>query len=110
MKYARVTDGIVVHTLNVPPINIFDPHTASLYQECPVEVEAGWTFDGTTWAAPVPPPLNIWDLIGELYNEQMARAAARRVTFCQDYITANGMPASLTDFRTAIAEPLEIPE
>jgi len=110
MRFARPENGVVQQTLNVPPENIYPPSYASLFLPCPDEVEVGWTYDGTNWAAPVPPPLNIWDLVGELNNEQMARAAARRETFCQDYITANGMPTSLVDFRAAIAEPLEIPE
>lgn len=110
MRFARVENGVVIHTLNVPPINIFDQYTAALYVECPTEVDVGWTYDGTNWAAPVPPPLNLWDLLGELYNEQLARAAARRLAFCQDYVNTHGMPADLATFRAAIADPAEIPE
>lgn len=60
MRYAFVQNGVVVEAWSRDPAELFDPGYASQFVDCPDEVEQGWTYDGTTWAAPVsapaPPP------------------------------------------------------
>lgn len=53
MRYAFVQNGVVVEAWSRNPAELFDAGYASQFVNCPDEVEQGWTFDGTTWAAPV---------------------------------------------------------
>ena len=54
MKHAYIENGTVKEVARVDPFTIFQPGYAALFVECPDDVEAGWTFDGDQWAAPVP--------------------------------------------------------
>lgn len=64
-SWARVASGIVQEVWNdVPagmapgfdPNNEFLPIPGSVWVECPPEVQPNWTYDGTTFAAPVDDP------------------------------------------------------
>jgi hypothetical protein len=57
-KYARIVDGVVFETTpfdgDIGTIyNLDDP--AQHWVACADEVEQGWTYNGTTFSAPVPP-------------------------------------------------------
>ncbi|MEY4756847.1 MAG: hypothetical protein RJA34_1745 [Pseudomonadota bacterium] len=55
MRFAYVQSGFVVEAWSKDPFELFQPGYAALFVACPDEVQTGWTFDGTTWAEPVPP-------------------------------------------------------
>lgn len=55
MKYAYVKDGKVTDIARVYPSGIFSESYAALFIEAPEEVEWGWLYDGTTFAAPPEP-------------------------------------------------------
>lgn len=57
MRYAFVRHGVVQEAWSRDPFELFDAGYASQFINCPDEVEQGWTYDGTTWAAPVPAPV-----------------------------------------------------
>jgi len=54
MRYAYVAHGVVQEAWSRDPFELFDAGYARLFVACPDEVQQFWTFDGTTWAAPVP--------------------------------------------------------
>ncbi len=56
MKYANVQNGNAIEVVRVNPFNIFHQHYAEQFVECPEEVEVGWTYSGSVWAAPPPDP------------------------------------------------------
>lgn len=56
MRYAFVRDGVVQEAWSRDPFELFDRGYAELFVPCPDDVEYGWTYDGTTWAAPAPIP------------------------------------------------------
>lgn len=56
MRYAFVQNGLVQEAWSRDPFELFDHGYASQFIACPDEVEYGWTYDGTTWAAPAPVP------------------------------------------------------
>lgn len=56
MRYAFVRDGVVQEAWSRDPFELFDRGYAELFVPCPDNVEYGWTYDGTTWAAPAPIP------------------------------------------------------
>lgn len=53
MRFAFVQNGVVVEAWSRDPAELFGAGYASQFVPCPDEVEQGWTFDGTTWAAAV---------------------------------------------------------
>jgi len=52
---ARIDNGIVCEILTAEPFPPF--HASLVWAECGPEVQPGWTWDGTTFAAPVLAPL-----------------------------------------------------
>lgn len=100
MRFARPENGVVQHTLNVPPENIYPPSYAILYLPCSDEVEVGWTYDGTNWAAPVPPPLTAHDFAYEVFLAQQAHDVARRYQIVDEVILQHGTPGSKAQFNT----------
>lgn len=52
--WAHIDNGIVVEITETDPEGRFNP--ALLWVPCAPEVGQNWTYDGTTFAAPVPPP------------------------------------------------------
>lgn len=59
MRYAFVQNGLVQEAWSRDPFELFDRGYAELFVPCPDDVGHGWTYDGTTWAAPasVPTPV-----------------------------------------------------
>jgi hypothetical protein len=57
MRYAFVNHGVVQEAWSRDPFELFDAGYAALFITCPDEVEQGWIYDGSTWAAPAPTPL-----------------------------------------------------
>ena len=55
MKHAYIENNVVKEVARVDPFGIFQPAYAALFVPCPDDVEAGWTFDGTTFTAPPVP-------------------------------------------------------
>lgn len=55
MRYAFVQNGVVQEAWSRDPFELFDAGYAALFVSCPDEVQQGWSFDGTTWAAPAEP-------------------------------------------------------
>src|SRR5262245_1119714 len=51
MKYVRVEDGVVMGTWTEIPV--LHPDLMAMVHEAPDEGEQRWTFDGTTFSAPV---------------------------------------------------------
>jgi len=56
MKYARIINNISVEIMDVSPVGIHNPIVASMFTECPDEIEVGWSFVGGVWIAPEPLP------------------------------------------------------
>ena len=58
MTYARVENGVVVELIEVPDglaVNdMFHPDVVSSLVECDASVGIGWSFDGSSFAAPEP--------------------------------------------------------
>ena len=54
MKFAFVENGVVQEAWSRDPFELFVPGYASQFIACPEDVQSGWTFDGTNWAAPEP--------------------------------------------------------
>jgi hypothetical protein len=59
MRYAYVQHGVVQEAWSRDPFELFDAGYASLFVACPDDVQQGWTYDGSTWAAPAPEPTPI---------------------------------------------------
>lgn len=82
MKHAYIENGTVKEVARVDPFRIFQPAYAALFVPCPDDVDAGWTFDGDQWVAPVPvvPAL---DTLKTAKNAEInaARLAANQGTF-----------------------------
>lgn len=56
MRYAYVSQGVVEEAWSRDPFELFNPGYAQQFVSCPDDVRAGWTYDGTNWAAPAPVP------------------------------------------------------
>lgn len=54
-KWARLVDGRVVETTDIDPTGRF--HESIVWTACGDEVEQNYTFNGTVFAPPAPPPL-----------------------------------------------------
>lgn len=52
--FARIQNGVVVELFATLPV--FTPELMATIRACTSDVAAGYTFDGTNFAAPVPPP------------------------------------------------------
>jgi hypothetical protein len=72
MKYVFLTNGVVTDQAQVDPSTIFYPDYALQFIQAPDEVTHGWTYDGTTFSAPVvveptaPPAPTKEELMAEL--------------------------------------------
>lgn len=57
MKYARIVNNKVVETFT-PPTGVdisecFVPELVAQFIECPIDVEQNYTYNGTTFVAPI---------------------------------------------------------
>lgn len=80
MKHAYIENGTAKEVARVDPFSIFHSSYASLFVECPDDVEAGWTFDGDQWAAPAPyvPVRTRADVLADLASIDMKSIRALR--------------------------------
>jgi hypothetical protein len=56
MKYVFITNGIVTDLAQIDPFKVFQADYARQFIEAPDEVTHWWTYDGTTFSAPVVAP------------------------------------------------------
>ena len=97
MKWAKPENGVVTHILWVPPETIFYPETASLYVVCGDEVEVGWTYNGTTFAAPVI-VIGREDYHAALRIRIEARREQRMADFLDELLLHIPPPETVADF------------
>jgi hypothetical protein len=81
MPWARIDTGVVVELTQTDPTGLFNP--ALVWEPCAATVQIGWTYNGTTFAAPVPPPAPVLTLA-----QQAQALLAAGLT-----ITSTSMPA-----------------
>lgn len=72
--FARIKDGIVVELFATLPV--FTPELMATIRACTSDVAAGYTFDGTNFAAPPPPPPPVTYTPKELAQALMADPSA----------------------------------
>lgn len=53
MKYVFITNGVVTDLAQIDPFKVFQADYAKQFIEAPDEVTHWWTYDGTTFSAPV---------------------------------------------------------
>ena len=80
MTKAFIQNGIVTDIARVDPFTIFSPAYAAQFVDAPDDVESGWTFDGSAWAAPVVPPPTPEQLREQAKAARSAAVAAITVT------------------------------
>ena len=86
MQYAILTNGRVTNVI------VADPEVAATIGavECPEGVGIGWTYDGTTWAAPAPEPIPV----PTVASMRQARLALLQAGKLADVTTAiNALPS-----------------
>jgi hypothetical protein len=72
MKYVFITNGVVTDLAQIDPFKVFQADYAKQFIEAPDEVTHWWTYDGTTFSAPViveptaPPAPTKEELMAEL--------------------------------------------
>ncbi len=119
--YARIQDGIVMELFTPPEgfgiADCFVPELAATFVEVPegVEVEQGWTFDGTTFAAPVippPPPPTADELLAEAISQGIAITctsnSALNATYALDPTTMEQIGSVARDFSSGLGLPGDI--
>lgn len=90
MRFAHVEHGIVQAAWSRDPFDLFDHGYAKLFVPCPDDVVSGWTFDGTTWAAPASEPIPAPRLV----SMRQARLALLQAGKLADVTTAiNALPS-----------------
>jgi hypothetical protein len=60
MPWARIDGGTVVELTQTNPTGLF--HPALAWVSCPATVQIGWSYNDTTFAAPLPPPAPVLTL------------------------------------------------
>lgn len=56
MKYAQVSQGVVIEVVSAAAHDTFNPTVQALFMQCPDQVTQGYTFTApSTWTAPATP-------------------------------------------------------
>lgn len=110
MRYALVNGGVVQEAWSRDPFELFDHGYASRFITCPDEVRQGWTYDGSTWAAPVEQAVDLakqvraqrdallresdWTQLPDVPVDRQAWATYRQAL--RDITSQPGFPATVT--------------
>jgi hypothetical protein len=92
MRYAYVANGVVQEAWSRDPFELFDAGYARLFVVCADEVQQGWTFDGTTWAAPAPEPTPVPRTVS-MRQARLALLQAGKLSAVDAAIAASPSPA-----------------
>lgn len=93
-RYARIDGGVVAELFDTEAdiSTLFPPYL--VWEECPLEVREGWSFDGQTFSAPVVPPFLPQSAMPELRTRR-DRLLDVISGMQADYIAAGDLPNAL---------------
>ena len=89
MRYAFVENGVVADCVQVPPETIFRRDYAEKFISAPDDCGPGWTYDGTDFSAPAPPPA-IVPLVVTMRQARLALLGAGLLQTVNDAVAAAG--------------------
>jgi hypothetical protein len=115
-QYARITDTVVVELFTppdgVPISDCFAPEIAAQFAPVPADepVELGWTYDGTTFAPPVPVPPSADQEVIVRRATGIATTSTGTPAASATYPLDGGAVALLGSFARDVASGLGLPD
>lgn len=103
MKHARLENNYVVQIfIGDDLVEVAGPELAAQFVVCPEWVELGMLWNGTTYVVPPPPPPSM-SMCSQKVMEAMGNAEeTRRRAWITAFTAANGWPADITAWETAL--------